>query len=45
MAGLMIGTDPELINTALFDNLLINKVNAEVPEPATFTSISPLYKK
>jgi galactosylceramidase len=44
MAGLMTGTDPKLRNTALFDNLLINRVNAAVPEPATFALISPIYK-
>jgi galactosylceramidase len=45
MAGLMTGTDPKLRNTAFFDNLLINKVNAPLPNSATFVNISPIYKK
>ena len=45
MAGLMTGIDPKLRNTAFFDNLLINKVNAAVPKPFLFQHISPIYKK
>jgi len=45
MAGLMTGMDPKLRNTAFFDNLIINSINAAVPEAALFNNMSPIYKR
>lgn len=45
MAGLMTGNDPKLRNTALFDNLLINKVNGTAVPPTVFAQDKwPIYK-
>jgi galactosylceramidase len=45
MAGLITGRDPNTRNTALFDNLLINRVGAPAPKPTAFArSQTPIYK-
>jgi galactosylceramidase len=45
MAGLITGNDPNTRNTALFDNLLINRAGAPTPKPTIFAyRQTPIYK-
>jgi len=45
IAGLLTGDSPNTRNTAMFDNLLINRVEAAVPKPtAVARSQTPIYK-
>jgi galactosylceramidase len=45
MAGLITGGDSNARNTAMFDNLIINKVNGPKVEPTIFEQDgSPIYK-
>lgn len=45
MAGLITGGDPNTRNTALFDNLLTNRVGAPAPKPTAYArGQTPIYK-
>ena len=46
LAGLVTGGEGNARNTALFDNLIINSVNAAKPEPTAFVQDAyPMYKQ